>query len=689
MSRSLSENAALAAEASESLDKDANSTASLERDKHKRFKLMPKDYDFNNIESVLQNHHGSGLECVEDIYPCSLMQENMYIGQRMGGSSLYQTTSVYQVPSSYTFDHIQDAWQQVVNRHQTLRTVYVETSDSTSGRLLDAVVLLETAGKVLAGTSEDRDMILARRSIKPSTLGRGTYHQLTVYPDTGPGADRRLLKVELNHITVDAASMIVIVDELGQALQGCLSLKSPPTGYGKYIEYLQLKTDEYRALDYWIEYLDAVQPCHFPALNDNEEHPAGSSELIEVPISTSLTCFRQFCRDSRITVATALQAAWAQVLHIYTGDSDVCFGYLCSGRSLPIAGVTGIVGPMMNLMVCRIRDVGNKYLQELVETIRDDFSNALPNQSFSLRNVQHILGNSESKLFNTVVNTFYGPSKLVDDTDQLIKLVSSHNASDLDIVVKAIYTDVDLRIRLAYSSMTLSHTMAKHVAHTFAAVLDRMITIRDPSSSRVSDVITASPYDIQEMTLWNGRGLKVPGFQPVCVHELIELTARKHPKLPAIHAWDGHMDYELLDTASSALARLIIQRGFGTGKYIPLCFEKSKWYSVALLGVMKSGNAFVPLDLSNPDQRRRKILKQLEAANKGEILVICSPKLAKDCSLLAQHIIVLEQQSLDKSSSIGSNDDGLPRTKPSDPAYVIFTVCISTQKSPNLGGPTT
>lgn len=684
MSRSLSENAALAAEASESLDKDANSTASLERDKHERFKLMPKDYDFNNIESVLQNHHGSGLECVEDIYPCSLMQENMYIGQRMGGSSLYQTTSVYQVPSSYTFDHIQDAWQQLVHRHQTLRTVYVETSDSTSGRLLDAVVLLETAGKVIAGTSEDRDMILARQSIKPSTLGRGTYHQLTVYPDTGPGADRRLLKVELNHITVDAASMIVIVDELGQALQGCLSLKSPPTGYGKYIEYLQLQTDEDRALDYWIEYLDAFQPCHFPALNDNKEHPSGSSELIEVPISTSLTCFRQFCRDSRITVATALQAAWAQVLHIYTGDSDVCFGYLCSGRSLPIAGVTGIVGPMMNLMVCRIRDVGNKYLQELVETIRDDFSNALPNQSFSLRNVQHILGNSESKLFNTVVNTFYGPSKLVDDTNQLIKLVSSHNASDLDIVVKAIYTDVDLRIRLAYSSMTLSHTMAKHVAHTFAAVLDRMVTIRDPSSSRVSDVITASPYDIQEMTLWNGRGLKVPGFQPVCVHELIEATARKHPKLPAIHAWDGHMDYELLDTASSALARLIIQRGFGTGKYIPLCFEKSKWYSVALLGVMKSGNAFVPLDLSNPDQRRRKILKQLEAANKAEILVICSPKLAKDCSLLAQHIIVLEQQSLDKSSSIGSNDDVLPRTKPSDPAYVIFTVCISTQKSPNL-----
>lgn len=681
MSRSLAENAALATEARKSLDKDANSTASLNRGKHKRFNLMPKDYDLSSIELVLRQHHGSGLEGVEDIYPCSVMQENMYIGQSMGGSSMYQTTSIYTVPSSYTLDHIRDAWQQVVHRHQTLRTVYVETSDPSSGRLLDAVVLLKTASKVLAGTSEDRDKILTRSSIEPSTLGLGTYHRLTVYSDAGSEVGRRLLKVELNHITVDATSMVVLIDELGQALQGCLFLKSPPTGYGKYIEYLQLRTDEDRALDHWIDYLDAVRTCHFPALNDHRQHQAGSSELIEVPVSTSLTRLRQFCQTSRITVATALQAAWAQVLHIYTGDPDVCFGYLCSGRSLPIPGVTEIVGPMMNLMVCRIRDVGNMFLQELVDTIRDDFSDSLPHQSFSLRNVQRILGNSESKLFNTVVNTFYGSSKLVDDSDQLIKLVSSHNASDLDIVVKAIYTDVDLRIRLAYSSTTLSHTMAKHVAHTFAAIVDRMVTVPDSSSCRVSEVTTASPYDIQEMTRWNYRSLKAPDFRTVCVHELIEMTAQKDPRLPAIHAWDGHMDYEFLDKASSALAHLIAQRGFGTKKYIALCFEKSKWYSVALLGVLKSGNAFVPIDLSNPDQRRRKILIQLKAANKGEDIIICSPKLAEKCAMLAQHTIVLEQQSLDKSLSLGSTDKALPKSKPNDPAYVIFTVCVYVSKN--------
>lgn len=675
LSGSLVDNAALAIEARTCLD----STAASRSGNHEKFQLMPKDYDFGNIEHHLETHHSLSLDDVEAIYPCSLMQENMYIGQKMAGPSLYQTTSVYQVPSSYDLDQIRCAWQQVVDRHQTLRTIYVESSDSSSSRLLDAVVLAKKAGKVVAGTSDERDRILAGESINTPENGRSTCHQVTVFPDAGMEVGRRLIKVELSHITVDASSMVVVIEELGQALQGRLPLKSPPTGYGKYMEYLQSNTDENRALDYWIEYLDGVQPCYFPSLSDNGKHQIGSSELIDVPLSIDLAQIRRFCQTSNITVATAIQAAWAEVLHIYTNEPDVCFGYLCSGRGLPIPGVTNIVGPMMNLMVCRVRDIGNKFLQELVGTIRDDFGTALAHQSFSLRNVQRVLGNSESKLFNTIVNTFYGPSKLIDDSDQLIKLVSSHNASDLDIVVKALYTDAELRIRLAYSSTTLSPGMARHVSHTFGAVLDRMVMATEMSSCIISKFLTASPFDMQKMYCWNDRNLFSPDSHPACVHDLIQLPARKHPRRPAIHAWDGNMDYETFDKASSAMAHAIIQRGIGVGKYIGLCFEKSKWYSVALLGVLKSGNAFVPLDLSNPDQRMRKIMDQLRAANEKESLIICSPNSAERCALLAQHTIVADHHMLHDFLPIDFTDTVPLKAKPSDPAYVIYTVCETTK----------
>lgn len=670
LSQPLGENAALANETQETLI----SVDSASGNRNEVFQLMPKDYDFAKIDEVLKKHQGLGVEDVEDIYPCSLMQENMYIGQKMGGASLYQTTSVYRVPSSYTLDRIRIAWQQVVNRHQTLRTVYVETSDSGSGRLLDAVVLAKIAGNVVAGTSDERDAILAGNSTYESKVGRGTCHQVTVFPETVLEADTRLLKLTLDHITVDATSMVVVVEELGQALQGLLTLKGPPTGYGKYIEYLQRHTDENRALDYWIEYLDGVRPCQFPALNENGNNHAGSSELIQVPLAISLPQLREFCHNSRITVATAVQAAWAQVLHTYTDEPDVCFGYLCSGRGLPIPGVTSVVGPMMNLMVCCIRDIENNLLQELLDRIRDDFNTALPYQCFSLRNVQRILGNSESKLFNTIVNTFYSPSRLADDSDQIIKHVSSHNASDLDIVVKALYTDVDFKVRLAYSSTALSASMAEHVAHTFGTILDRMVTTANGPSCKVSKMFTASPYDIQMISSWNEQTASPIDIQPICVHDLIQLTARKYPSQPAIHAWDGHMDYETFDKASTLLAQWISRQSIGTNQSIPLCFEKSKWYSVALLAVMKSGNAFVPLDLSNPDQRMRKIIDQLGKTDQKESLIICSRNLAGRCASLARHTIVLDQELLQYLLSVDPTGVSLPTTKLSDPAYVIYTV---------------
>lgn len=113
---------------------------------------------------------------------------------------------------------------------KTLRIAYVETSGSSLRRHLDAVVLSRTVGEVLTGTSEERDTILAQGPIKLFKLRRGAYHQVIVYPDVGSEVDRRMLETELNHITVDAASMIVVTDELGHRLQGSFSSKSPPLG---------------------------------------------------------------------------------------------------------------------------------------------------------------------------------------------------------------------------------------------------------------------------------------------------------------------------------------------------------------------------------------------------------------------------------------------------------------------------
>ncbi|KAJ4419141.1 Non-ribosomal peptide synthetase [Gnomoniopsis sp. IMI 355080] len=660
---------------------------------HPKFRLMDCDYDFSNIESELHNL-GLDMEDVENIYPCSSTQENIYTSRQVGSPGLYWTKGVYEIHPSYTFLQIRDAWRDIVRRHEALRTLYapVSTVAGESERLLNAIVLTQHAAEtVLIHVVDERydDADGSARS-KPSSLNqfyattRDVHHRVTVHNDVqDSGGTRTLVTIVLDHMIVDLSSLVIVMDEFSRAMQGRLSraVEDTPTGYGRYIEYLQLQNSEEDALDYWVDYLGCTTACGFPLLNSDSlpasEQEGGSSNIIDVPLTTTMESLRRFCHRTKITIATAIQATWALVLYMYTGQNDVCFGYISSGRDLPVMGAAEIVGPMMNLLVCRVAGIYEKSVEDLVAGIRNDFGNALPHQCFSLRKVQRILGNNEVRLFNTIVNTVYDPSGLRHgdngDEDQPIKFVSSHNASEYDIVVKAVYTEVGLRLRLAYSLRALSKAMAEHVAHTFASVLDRMVE----GTVRASQVVQASPYDRRLVFAWNKHTLEAQVYQdrgPTSNNMalLIQGTAHQQPQAQAIYAWDGRMTYSELDTASDILARVITEANTPSA-YVPLIFEKSKWYSVALLAVLKSGKAFVPLDLSNnPEDRVRRMLSRLN--NPG--LILCSPQYAVHCERLGARSLVCNEDLLEKST--GGVKDALSVTalraaEPTDPAYVIFT----------------
>ncbi|KAK1707317.1 peptide synthetase [Colletotrichum acutatum] len=636
-----------------------------------KFPQMPLDYDFTKIFDELREKYDVGDDAVEDVYPCSPMQESMYIGQKMVSKRLYRTRGLFETQAEFDLGHFQTCWNDTLNRHQTLRTVYVETPDATSGRLLDAVVLKSKPEPMVMKDVEDLEEI--RRQFANGNLGTVNadeerhQNQITIYLDVqDPG--RVLFQMDLNHLTVDGSSLIIIVDELVKGLQGS-RLPGQAPGYGRYIDYLQTQTDEDGALSYWIDYLDGTEPCYFPVMNDNHVGDAGSFHVSEMPLDVGLDDIRAFCQKHNATISNMLQAVWSLVLHTYTGDPDICFGYLSSGRSLPIPGVSQIVGPMMNLLVCRVGGIDNMSLEDLLHTIRDDFLNALPHQCFSIGKVQRILGTNETKLFNTIMTSYYSPFMSDASSSTFFKLISSHNASDFDIVLKVVYSDSDIRVRLAYSTTTLSSAMASNVSHTFSSILSRLIETEDAQAA-VRSTTTISSWDMQQVTMWNSRIPAPPlGPRSTCVHHLIENQGRLQPNAPAIHSWDGNMTYEEFDEAASIVAQEILRRGIGPGAFIALCFEKSKWYSIALLGVLKSGNAFVPVDISNPETRRRDILQQLGISTEFG-LVICSKQQAPFFRHLAKEVLQLDvnQVSLKKGHTIP-----LPRISPNSPAYIIFT----------------
>ena len=153
----------------------------------------------------------------------------------------------------------------------------------------------------------------------------------------------------------------------------------------------------------------------------------------------------------------------------------------------------------------------------------------------------------------------------------------------------------------------------------------------------------ATPSDLAQIWEWNES---VPASFERRVHEMIQERIDAQPTAPAIAAWDGELTYGELDRLATGLAGQLVELGVGpqTASIIPLCFEKSMWTAVAMLGVLKAGAGFVLIDPNQPEQRLRNIVRQTEAN-----IIVSSCSNTALSSRLAPQVVILSLHSLQLS----------------------------------------
>ncbi|KAL6808070.1 hypothetical protein V8C40DRAFT_259914 [Trichoderma camerunense] len=174
-------------------------------------------------------------------------------------------------------------------------------------------------------------------------------------------------------------------------------------------------------------------------------------------------------------------------------------------------------------------------------------------------------------------------------------------------------------------------------------------------------------------TLWTWNAIVPTGVER-CVHDIFIEKVNAQPDSPAICAWDGELTYRHLDELSSCLASYLTGVGIGPGHIVPLCFEKSMWMPVAMLGVMKAGGASIALDVSQPVERLLGITQQVAS----EVILTSTLNYGLASKLTKSTPIIVDSKC---SSFLPSNmtaETDIPQrlispAKPSDLLYVVFT----------------
>ncbi|KAK5632495.1 hypothetical protein RRF57_008209 [Xylaria bambusicola] len=653
--------------------------ARLDKGGHENFNLMPQDYAWDLILDALGFQSAiwstEALDLVENVYPCSSMQESIYVARETKGKQLYRIHELFELGSCMTLDKLESAWHSVVDLHESLRTIFVPTTDVGSSRLLDAVVLKSRKHREVERIRcSDHDAVIAvfeESCLNPPDI-HGPPHRLTIYC-TEDG--RQFCQLDLNHMISDGSSLINIVNEICALANG--SVLSPVPGYSKLVKHNQSAQLSDESLRYWKSYLDGMKSCSFPFFSTGNrvanQNVPDRYQVVEIPFNRHKE-LSEFCAKMEITMSTAFQAAWAILLRAYTGNEEVCFAYTVSGRDIPVDGVDKICGPLVNLVVRRATLLETTSIKSTVDTIQQDYVNSLQHQSVPFMRVQQLFKTTE-KILNTILTVQYAPL-LVDESESLpLRRITSFNATEF-LSIHVTYSETVIKTKLTYPTNMLSTAMAERVMKTFLSIIDYILDATDVQIP-ISRLGLISSSDLQQVMGWNTETLsEVEQLPPnTTVHGLIEAATIRAPNAPAIYSSGETFSYDDLNTMSTILSQQILRSSSDKQNFIPLLFEKSPLFSIALLAVLKSGRAFVPIDISSPPDRIRGLFKQLGITSSAG-LVICSEGMSDQIRSLCQQILVPSITGL--RADIGKPQPEnlcvlLPAAHPNDPAYIIWT----------------
>lgn len=369
------------------------------------FPLVSMTYsDVDKLTNKLLPEIGVGTRDIEDIYPCTPMQEGILVAQ-IKEPEKYNVQSIFRISPGQHHQagidilRLKSSWQSIVERHAILRTVFVEGL-SSDGLFQQVVLKTYNADTFIleCDTEEEAMRLLAEYPLYSYSEFQPPY-RLGICKVQSGGI---YCKLEISHVLNDAISSQAIYRDLAHVYNGYVLAGTAPS-FKDYVSYC-INNPISASEDYWTSYLRGVEPCHLPLLDvglSNER----KVRSVDVELSVSDTSrLRKFCIDVGVTPANVLQAAWAMVLRTYTGEDDVCFGYVSSGRELPIANVQDIVGPLINMLVCRANLSKDKSILKVIHQMQEDHISSLSHQRTSLAKIQNTLHVSKDGLFNSAMS---------------------------------------------------------------------------------------------------------------------------------------------------------------------------------------------------------------------------------------------------------------------------------------------
>ncbi len=614
---------------------------------------------------------------VEDIYPLSPMQQGMLFHSLIApdlGVYFEQTDCL--LKGNLDQAAFRRAWEAVVARHPILRTSFLWEELEEPLQVVYSQVELAL---------EQQDW----RAFSPATQGERLRSFLASDRERGfdlaspPLMRLALLRTEENayrfvwshhHVLLDGWSIPSLLKEVftfyeafsrGQALT-----LQPTRPYKDYIAWLE-RQDQAKAENYWRETLQGFTiPTPLVVERLPQSLPAGEvrTQYGEIEISLPLETtqdLQALARQHQVTLNTLVQAAWAILLHRYSGEEEVLFGATVSGRPADLPGSEAMIGLFINTLPIRVRISQQQSCLDFLKALQARQAELRQYEYSPLVRIQEWsdLPRGQSMFESILVYENYPVDASLREQRGSLEISDVHSVEQTNYPITLVAGSGDrLALKIAYDGKRFDPETIRRMLGHLETLLGGMAAA---PGQPVADLPLLTPAEERQILHeWNHTDAPYPADK--CVHQLFEAQAERTPEAPAVIFREEQLTYRELNQRANRLAHFLRSQGVQPESLVAICVERSFEMVVAALGVLKAGGAYLPLDPSYPTGRLENML-----SDSGARFLLTQAALEGALPAAGLQVTCLDRDWEQISHESPANPPGL--TGPQDLAYAIYT----------------
>jgi amino acid adenylation domain-containing protein len=564
------------------------------------------------------------------IFPLSSAQERIWtMEQLVPGGSAYHLPIAVRLIGSLDVAALSRAFEAVIGRHEALRTTFAEVEGQVAQLVSAGSPFSLEIRDLPSADGHDLAAVLTAEASRPFNLARGPLLRACLFRLT---PDDHVLAITLHHLISDSWSVGILIREVAAHYTADRTQTPPhlpdlPLQFGDVVVWQRDRADELkreRLSAYWRECLagaPAALDLPMSGPRPARRRLAGGSTPVEMDAETA-QAVRRLAQECEATPFMVLLAVLKIVLSRYCDSDDVV---VATGVATRTPQTYDIIGCFINVLPLRTSLAGNPRFRELVRRVRETTLSAFDHQDLPFEHIVAGLKRPPALGYQALAQAIF----VLQNAPVPVISMPGLDVSPVWVARRAAQVDLNLQLWeepdgrlsgfLEHDEDVVTEATAQRLVTHLKTVLAAVVLRPDDRLAELP-LLTENEH-ARAIVTWNANRAEFPAG--LCLHQLFDRQVALTPDRAAIISPDRVISYRELDAAAASLAARLSAAGAGPDRLAGIMLRRSADLIIAILGVLKAGGAYLPLDPGYPRDRLAFML-----AESRPVAIVTEPGLA-------------------------------------------------------------